>query len=72
MFLGSNVTILGNIKIGNDVKVGANSLVLKEIPPGCTAVGSPAKVISINPKYSGANIKELQIQKNNLGSLIKN
>jgi serine O-acetyltransferase len=49
VFLGCNVSVLGNIRIGDHSRVGAGSLVLKPLPPGSTAVGSPAVIKSINP-----------------------
>lgn len=45
VFIGSGAKILGNITIGNNVKIGANSVVLKDIPDNSTAVGIPAKII---------------------------
>jgi serine O-acetyltransferase len=38
--------ILGKIEIGNDVHVGANSVVIHSLPDGVTAMGVPAIVIS--------------------------
>lgn len=38
-----NTTIIGNIEIGSDCKIGANSLVLKSIPKNCVCYGNPAK-----------------------------
>ena len=38
--VGAGAKILGNITIGNNVKVGANSVVLKDVPDNCTVVGS--------------------------------
>jgi len=52
VFLGCGVTILGNIKVGNFCRVGAGSLVLKGLPAGATAVGSPALIKSIDPRYA--------------------
>jgi sugar O-acyltransferase (sialic acid O-acetyltransferase NeuD family) len=43
--IGSNATILPDINIGTNVIVGAGSVVTKDIPDNCVAVGSPAKVI---------------------------
>lgn len=43
--IGAGVTILGNIKVGANSKIGAGSVVLKEIPPNCTAVGIPARLV---------------------------
>jgi len=52
--IGSNVVIsagakiLGPITIGGDSKIGANSVVLKNVPQGSTVVGIPGKVVKIN------------------------
>lgn len=43
--IGSGAKILGNITIGEYCKIGANSVVIKDIPPHSTAVGVPAKVV---------------------------
>lgn len=46
VIIGSGAKVLGPINIGNNVKIGANSVVLKNIEDNQTAVGIPAKVIS--------------------------
>lgn len=43
--LGSNVCIIGGVRIGNNVKIGAGSVVVKDIPDNSIAVGNPARVI---------------------------
>jgi serine O-acetyltransferase len=43
--IGSGAKILGNITIGENTKIGANSVVVKSVPANCTAVGIPAKVV---------------------------
>lgn len=43
--LGCNVTIIGGVHIGNNVTVGAGSVVVKDIPDNCIVAGNPAKVI---------------------------
>lgn len=43
--LGANVTIIGSIHIGNNVIVGAGSVVVKDIPDNCIVAGNPAKII---------------------------
>ena len=45
VFVGAGAKILGNIEIGNNVKIGANAVVLTDIPDDSTAVGIPARVI---------------------------
>lgn len=44
--IGSGAKILGNITVGERAKIGANSVVLSDIPPYSTAVGAPAKIIN--------------------------
>ena len=43
--VGAGAKILGNVTIGNDANIGANAVVLSDIPPSKTAVGIPAKII---------------------------
>ena len=45
VMVGSGAKVLGNIYIGNNCKIGANSVVLKSVPDNCTVVGIPAKVV---------------------------
>lgn len=45
VWLGESVSILPNVRIGKGSIIGANSVVCKDIPEYCIAVGSPAKVI---------------------------
>lgn len=42
---GANVTIIGGVKIGDNVTIGAGSIVVKDIPDNCIAAGNPARVI---------------------------
>lgn len=43
--IGSGAKILGPINVGNDAKIGANAVVLEDVPSRATAVGIPARVI---------------------------
>lgn len=43
--LGAGCKVLGTLRIGDNCKVGANSVVLKSVPDGMTAVGIPARII---------------------------
>lgn len=45
--IGANATILPGIKIGEDALVGAGSVVTKDVPPGNTVVGVPAKPVGL-------------------------
>ena len=44
-YIGINAVIVGNVKIGKHCVIGANSVVTKDVPDFCVAVGCPAKVI---------------------------
>jgi acetyltransferase-like isoleucine patch superfamily enzyme len=43
--IGSGVTLLGGITIGENAIVGAGSVVTKDVPPGVTVAGNPARVL---------------------------
>jgi serine O-acetyltransferase len=43
--IGAGAKLLGRITIGDGAKIGANAVVITDIPPGATAVGVPAKVV---------------------------
>ena len=45
VWLGGNVTILPGVSIGNNVVIGAGSVVTKDIPSNCVAVGNPCKPV---------------------------
>jgi len=48
VFVGSNAQILGNICIGENSRVGAGSVVLRDVPPNSTVVGVPAHIVYQN------------------------
>lgn len=45
VIISSGAKVLGPFRVGDDVKIGAGSVVLKEIPSGCTVVGIPGKIV---------------------------
>ena len=50
VLVGSGAKVLGPFKVGNNVKIAANAVVLNAIPDNCTAVGVPARVVKMNGK----------------------
>ena len=44
--IGAGAKVLGAIKIGDDSRIGANSVVVKEVPSGSVVVGVPGQIIS--------------------------
>lgn len=53
VLVGAGAKVLGPFKVGNNVKIAANAVVLNEIPDNCTAVGVPARIV----KKNGARVK---------------
>ena len=49
VFIGSRAMLIGGIRVGDYVRIGANAVVNKDIPPKTTAVGVPAKVVKRHP-----------------------
>ena len=47
VFIGAGAKVIGGIRIGNDVKIGANAVVTKDVPDGATVVGIPGRVVKI-------------------------
>jgi len=43
VIIGAGAKLLGPINVGKDAKIGANSVVVNDVPPGATMVGIPAK-----------------------------
>jgi sugar O-acyltransferase (sialic acid O-acetyltransferase NeuD family) len=50
-FIGTNSVVLPNVKIGKNVVIGAGSVVTKDIPDNCMALGTPSKVIKELPEF---------------------
>jgi len=44
VLIGAGAKIIGNITVGDDCKIGANALVVKDVAPGTVVVGIPSKV----------------------------
>jgi serine O-acetyltransferase len=45
VLIGAGAKILGNVEIGANAKIGAGSVVLKNVPPHCTVAGVPAVIV---------------------------
>jgi serine O-acetyltransferase len=52
--VGAGAKVLGNIRIGNNVKIGAGSVVVHPVPDNCTVVGVPAEIVRKDGKRPGA------------------
>ncbi len=45
-YFGAGCKVMGSVNIGDNVVVSANSLVVSDVPSGCTVMGVPARIIS--------------------------
>ena len=55
VMVGAGARVLGPFKVGDNCKIAANAVVLSEVPPNCTAVGVPAKIV----KRDGIRVNDL-------------
>jgi len=53
--ISSGAKVLGPFKVGDYSKIGAGSVVLEEVPPNCTVVGIPGKIV----KRGGSKVDDL-------------
>ena len=45
VLIGTGAKVLGPFRVGDNSRIAANSVVLSEVPPDCTAVGIPARIV---------------------------
>lgn len=57
--VGAGAKVLGPITIGNDARIGSNSVVVKDVPPGATVVGIPGRVITPRDETKTAKRKKM-------------
>jgi serine O-acetyltransferase len=48
VYIGAGAKVIGGIRIGSDVKIGANAVVTKDVPDGATVVGIPGRIIRMH------------------------
>ena len=58
VLIGAGANIIGNVEIGAFSKIGAGSVVLKDVPAWCTVAGVPAQIVRLHPEkeYEGATV----------------
>lgn len=59
VMVGMETMIMPGVTIGDGAVIGARSMVTKDIPPYCVAVGSPAKVVKQIPQKNEENISNI-------------
>lgn len=62
VMVGSGARVLGPFKVGDNAKIAANAVVLEEVPPNCTAVGVPARIVKRNgEKVTNSDLDQVHI-----------
>lgn len=61
VMISSGAKVLGPFKVGDDVKIGAGSVVLKEVPPNCTVVGIPGTIVKRNGQSTTQDLNQVDI-----------
>jgi len=61
VMVGSGAKVLGPFRIGDNAKIAANAVVLKELPSDSTAVGIPAKVVRRNNIRCVDNLDQIHV-----------
>ena len=59
--VSSGAKILGPFKVGDNSKIGAGSVVLKEIPPNCTVVGIPGQIVKQGGKKVAGDLDQTDL-----------
>jgi len=62
VMVGSGAKILGPFKVGDNAKVAAGAVVLEEVPPNCTAVGVPARIVRKDGRKLDTDMDQVHIQ----------
>ena len=64
VMVGSGARILGPFKVGDNARIAAGAVVLREVPPGSTAVGVPARIVRVDgcPVYYADDVDQISVQ----------
>lgn len=64
VLVGSGAKVLGPFTVGDNVRIAAGAVVLSEVPPNCTAVGVPARIVRCegNPVYFADDVDQIHME----------
>lgn len=62
VMIGTGAKVLGPFTVGDNSKIGAGAVVLSEVPPNCTVVGNPGRVV----KKGDQRVEEIDLDQVNL------
>ena len=63
VLVGSGAKVLGPFKVGDNCRIAAGAVVLREVPPNSTAVGVPAQVVRVagKPVYYADDVDQIHV-----------
>ena len=59
--VGAGARVLGPFTVGEGAKIGASAVVLKEVPPYCTVVGNPGRVVRMGEKKVEIDLDQVHL-----------
>jgi serine O-acetyltransferase len=59
--VGTGAKILGSMMIGDNVKVGANAVVLTPVPPNSTVIGVPGRIVKIEGEKVRSSLDHIHL-----------
>ncbi len=62
VYIGPGAKLFGKLTIGNDVAIGANAVVTRDLPDNAVAVGIPAKVINLGSSRDFVNFNRRRME----------
>jgi serine O-acetyltransferase len=68
VLIGAGAIVLGNIRVGDCARIGAGSVVVKEVPPRVTVAGVPAKIIGEAGCAQPASVMDHMVMVHDSGS----
>ena len=61
MVIGAGAKVLGPFTVGDNSKIGASAVVLKAVPPNCTVVGNPGRVVRREGVSEGIDLDHIHL-----------
>ena len=64
VLIGSGAKVLGPFKVGDNARIASGAVVLREVPPNCTAVGVPAHIARLDgkPVYYADDVDQVNVK----------
>ncbi len=59
--IGAGAKVLGPFTVGDGSKIGASAVVLKEVPPNCTVVGNPGRIVRREGAVHGVDLDQIHL-----------